>query len=106
LIEFEDFKKLDLRVATITSCEKIEKSKKLLKLEVDDGEGKRQIIAGIAEHYKCDELIGKRIIVVTNLKPAKLMGEISNGMLMAATSDGKLTLLTTDDEIDNGSSVS
>jgi len=67
---------------------------------------KRQIIAGIAEHYKYDELIGKRIIVVVNLKPAKLMGETSNGMLLAATSGGNLTLLTTDDEIENGSSVS
>ena len=106
LIEFSDFQNVELRIATILNCEKIKKSKKLLKLEVDDGIGKRQIVAGIAQHYEPDELTGKRIIIVANLKPAKLMGETSNGMLLAATKDDKLVLLTTDADIDNGSKIS
>ncbi len=105
-IDFEDFKKIDLRVATILSCERVKKSKKLLKIVVNDGSGKRQIVAGISQYYEPDELIGKRIIIVANLKPAKLMGEKSNGMLLAATSDDNLTLLTIDNEIEDGSEIS
>ncbi|MFC1562990.1 methionine--tRNA ligase [candidate division KSB1 bacterium] len=106
IINFEDFEKIDLRVATILSCEKVKKSERLLKIEVDDGKGRKQIVAGISQYYEPEQLIGKKIIIVTNLKPAKLMGEESNGMLLAATSGDKLTLLTTDNEIDSGSKVS
>ena len=105
-IDFEDFKKIDLRVATILSCERVKKSKKLLKIVVNDGSGKRQIVAGISQYYEPDELIGKRIIIVANLKPAKLMGEEANGMLLAATSADNLTLLTIDNEIEDGSRIS
>jgi len=105
-IDISEFKKIDIRVATVTNCERIKGAKNLLKFEVDDGEGKRQIVAGVAQYYEPDELIGKRIIVVTNLKPVKLMGETSNGMLLAATYGDKLTLLTTDREIDTGSKIS
>lgn len=83
-IEFDDFAKVELRVATITECEPIKKAKKLLKLTVNDGTAEpRQIVSGISPWYKPEDLIGKNVIIVANLKPAKLCGEISNGMLLA-----------------------
>ncbi|WP_454969015.1 methionine--tRNA ligase [Eubacterium sp.] len=83
-IEFDDFAKIELRVATITECEPIKKAKKLLKLIVNDGTAEpRQIVSGIAPWYKPEELVGKNVIIVANLKPAKLCGEMSNGMLLA-----------------------
>lgn len=83
-IAFDDFAKVELRVAKITECEPIKKAKKLLKIIVDDGSDKpRQIVSGIAPWYKPEDLIGKSVIIVANLKPAKLCGEISNGMLLA-----------------------
>ena len=83
-IAFDDFAKVELRVAKITECEPIKKAKKLLKIMVDDGNDKpRQIVSGIAPWYKPEDLIGKSVIIVANLKPAKLCGEISNGMLLA-----------------------
>ncbi|MDN5342415.1 MULTISPECIES: methionine--tRNA ligase [Oceanotoga] len=107
LIDFEDFSKVDLRVAKILEAEDVKKSKKLLKLQLDLGElGKRQIVAGIKQHYTPEELIGKKIIVVANLKPAKLMGIESNGMLLAAKNSEKLTILTVDRDIEPGLKVS
>ena len=83
-IEFDDFAKVELRVATITECEPIKKAKKLLKLIVNDGTSEpRQIVSGIAPWYKPEELVGKNVIIVANLKPVKLCGEMSNGMLLA-----------------------
>ena len=83
-IEFDDFAKVELRVATVTECEPIKKAKKLLKLTVNDGTAEpRQIVSGISPWYKPEELIGKNVIIVANLKPAKLCGEMSNGMLLA-----------------------
>ena len=83
-IEFDDFTKVELRVATVTECEPIKKAKKLLKLMVNDGTAEpRQIVSGIAPWYKPEDLIGKNVIIVANLKPAKLCGEMSNGMLLA-----------------------
>lgn len=83
-IEFDDFSKVELRVATVTECEPIKKAKKLLKLIVNDGTAEpRQIVSGIAPWYKPEDLIGKNVIIVANLKPAKLCGEMSNGMLLA-----------------------
>ena len=83
-IEFDDFAKVELRVATITECEPIKKAKKLLKLIVNDGTAEpRQIVSGIAPWYKPEELVGKNVIIVANLKPVKLCGEMSNGMLLA-----------------------
>lgn len=83
-IEFDDFAKVELRVATITECEPIKKAKKLLKLTVNDGTAEpRQIVSGISPWYKPEDLIGKNVIIVANLKPAKLCGEMSNGMLLA-----------------------
>ena len=83
-ITFDDFSKVELRVATITECEPIKKAKKLLKLTVNDGTAEpRQIVSGISPWYKPEDLIGKNVIIVANLKPAKLCGEMSNGMLLA-----------------------
>ena len=83
-IQFDDFAKVELRVAKIEQCEPIKKAKKLLKLQVNDGSSElRQIVSGIAPWYKAEDLIGKSVIIVANLKPAKLCGEMSNGMLLA-----------------------
>jgi methionyl-tRNA synthetase len=105
LIAIDDFAKVELKVGKVISAEKVEKSEKLLKLKVDIGE-ERQIVAGIAKSYTPDDLIGKKIIVVANLKPAKLMGIESHGMLLAATDEeGKLSVLTLDREVKQGARV-
>ena len=97
-IGIDDFAKVELRTAKILECEPVKKSKKLLKIQADDGTDKpRQIVSGISEYYKPDELIGKTVIIVANLKPAKLCGEMSNGMLLAAdTADGGIKVLFAD----------
>lgn len=97
-IGIDDFAKVELRTAKILECEPVKKSKKLLKIQADDGTDKpRQIVSGISEYYKPDELIGKTVIIVANLKPAKLCGEMSNGMLLAAdTTDGGIKVLFAD----------
>ena len=99
LIDINQFAALDLRVGQIELAEPIPKSKKLMKLIVDLGAlGKRQILAGIAQHKQCEDLVGKQIVVIANLKPAKLMGEESQGMLLAASNadDSELALLKPD----------
>ncbi len=107
IIDITQFAKVDLRVAKIIKAEKVPKSNKLIKLEIDVGElGRRTIVAGIAKHYSPEELPGKLIIVVANLKPAKLMGIESQGMLLAASRNGKLKLLTVEGEIEPGSKIS
>lgn len=106
LITLDDFKRIDLRVAKIVQAEKVPKSEKLLKLQVKVGNDVRQIVAGIAQHYAPEDLQGKLIVVVANLQPAKLMGQESNGMLLAASDgEGKLVILTPEKEIAEGSSV-
>ncbi len=104
-ITVEDFEKIDLRVAEVIECERVKNSEKLLKLKVKIGNEERQIVAGIGKHYSPEELIGKRVVVVANLKPAKLMGIESQGMLLAAVKDDKLTIITTLDEIESGTQV-
>jgi methionyl-tRNA synthetase len=108
LITFEQFKTVELRVGEITAAERVIKSDKLLKLTVLAHE-KRTIVAGIAEHYSPEELIGKQVILVANMKPAKIMGLRSEGMLLAAkmVEDGKerLVLSTVSAPVKNGSSV-
>ncbi len=108
LIDFDAFLSVRLRVAEILEAERIEKSAKLMKLQVSLGEelGKRQIVAGVAKHYQAEDLVGKRIAVVANLKPAKLMGERSEGMLLAASSGDSLELLFLSDAIAPGASIS
>ena len=109
LIDYEQFMKTKLRVAIIEAAEAVPKSKKLLRLQINLGSelGKRQLVAGIAQHYPPEALIGKRIVVVTNLKPAKLMGVESQGMLLAAsTADvSKLCLLDPGADMPAGSEV-
>ncbi len=106
IISFDDFKKIDLKTAKILTAEKIEGSNKLLKLKVDLGSEKRQLVAGIAEDYKPEELPGKKILMVTNLEPAEIFGVKSEGMLLAASSDqGDLSLATVDKDIVEGSKV-
>ena len=104
-IEFEEFQKVDLRVAEVLKAERVPKTDKLMQLEVDDGKGTRQILAGIAATYKPDDIIGKKIILVANLKPVKIRGIQSNGMLLAAVSDDDLSLLTLEKDIPAGSKV-
>lgn len=108
LISLDQFQQVDLRVAAITNAERIPKADKLLKVEVSlGGSEKRQVVAGIAEHYQPEKLIGKHVIFVSNLKPVKLRGVLSQGMLLAATAeDGSLALTTVDREIPAGSRVS
>lgn len=105
-IQFDDFSKVELRVAKITECEPIKKAKKLLKLQVNDGSAEpRQIVSGIAPWYKPEDLIGKKVVIVANLKPAKLCGEMSNGMLLAGdTQDGGVKVLFVDG-IDEGTQL-
>jgi len=107
LIDIDYFKKVDLRVARIVEAKRVEKSEKLVKLQLDLGElGKRQIVAGIAKYYTPEELVGRLIVVVANLKPAKLMGIESRGMLLAAKISDKLTLLTVSSDIEPGAKIS
>lgn len=105
-IGIEDFAKIELKTAKIIAAEPVKGAKKLLKLQVDIENKTRQIISGIAEYYTCEELIGKTVIVVTNLKPAVLRGETSEGMLLAASDKKTLSLLTLDKNMPTGSKVS
>ncbi|HZG85095.1 methionine--tRNA ligase [Paenibacillus sp.] len=105
LIGIEDFAKVELRVAEIVAAEPVPKADKLLKLQLDLGTERRQVVSGIAMHYKPEQLVGKKIICVTNLKPVKLRGELSQGMILAASAGDKLTLATVEGDIANGAKV-
>ncbi|WP_226990147.1 methionine--tRNA ligase [Caldanaerobacter subterraneus] len=105
-ITIEDFSKVQLRVAEILEAEKVEGSDKLIKMKLKVGEEIRQIVGGIGKYYSPEELIGKKIIIVYNLQPRKLMGIESQGMLLAATNEGKMALLTVDKDIESGSKIS
>ena len=105
IIQFDDFAKIDLKIGSIVSAEKVEKADKLLKLEVDLGTEIRTIVSGIALHHNPENIVGQKVIVVTNLAPRKMRGIESNGMiLMAEDKDGKLVFVNSD--VDNGSNVS
>ena len=106
-IQYDDFAKLDLKVATIIAAEKVAKADKLLKLEVDLGFEKRTIVSGIALHFQPENIIGKQVVVVSNLAPRKMKGIESNGMiLMAEDANGKLKFINPDEVVANGASVS
>ena len=106
-IEINDFAKLDLRTAIVKSAEKVEGADKLLKLKLELGDEMRQIVAGIAEHYSVEDIIGKTIVIVANMKPAVIRGVESNGMLLAASTDESVTVLTIENpEIGSGIRVS
>lgn len=106
-IEFNDFAKLDIRIGEIIAAEKMEKSKKLLKLTIKDGIHERMILSGIAEHFKPEEIIGRQVSFLANLSPRKMMGLESEGMiLMAEDSDGSLSFIQPDKKVWNGATVS
>ncbi|MBE2279271.1 MAG: methionine--tRNA ligase [Ignavibacteriaceae bacterium] len=106
LITIDDFSKVQLRIAEILSAERVKKSDKLIKLIVDTGSGKRQVIAGIGKSYSPEELPGKKVVIVANLKPAKLMGEESQGMVLAVENEqGILNVVEVDSSISNGTKV-
>jgi len=106
LIEFDDFQKVDLRAATVISAEKVKKASKLLKLQLQVGSTTRQVLAGVAEHYSPEEMVGKNVLLVANLAPRTIRGEVSEGMLLAVEGDaGKLYMVEPQGEKINGSSV-
>lgn len=105
LIGIADVAKLTLQTAKVIKAEAVPGADKLLKLQIMLGDERRQIIAGIALHYRPDEVVGKTVVVVSNLKPAKIRGELSQGMLLAASKGEKLTLLTVDEEISSGAKI-
>ena len=105
-VGIEDFAKLDLRIARIERAEAHPNAERLLKLTVEMGGESRQIVAGIAPYYRPEELEGRLIVVVANLKPAKLRGEWSHGMLLAASGAGTVTILSPLAEVPTGSTVS
>ena len=105
-ISIEDFAKVELKVATVIGCEKVEKSKKLLKLTLKIGEEKRTVVSGISQFYEPEYMIGKKLVVITNLKPAKLCGIESQGMILCAENEeGKLAFLSPERDIEDGSEI-
>ncbi|CAM3986682.1 methionine--tRNA ligase [Alkalicoccus chagannorensis] len=104
-ITIDDFSKVDLRVAQVIEAEKVKKADKLLKIQLDLGYEKRQVISGIAEHYAPEELKGQKVVCVANLKPVKLRGELSQGMILAASHKKELTLATVAEGLPNGAQV-
>jgi methionyl-tRNA synthetase len=105
-IQYDDFAKLDLRIGTILTAEKVEKADKLLKLEVEMGAEKRTIVSGIAQHFNPQDLLNKQVIVVANLAPRKMKGIESNGMILTAEDkDGKLRLVSPEEKVSSGSEV-
>ncbi|MDQ0300944.1 methionyl-tRNA synthetase [Salibacterium salarium] len=104
-ISIDDFASVKLKVAEVISAEPVKKTDKLLKIQLDLGNEKRQVVSGIAEHYDPADLEGRKVICVTNLKPVKLRGELSQGMILAASQGKELTLATIDENLPNGSEV-
>jgi methionyl-tRNA synthetase len=106
LITIEEFKRLDLRVAKIEAAERVPKSEKLIKLTLSLGQSQRTVLAGIGKHYAPEELVGRLVVIVANLVPAKLMGQESQGMVLAASDEGALTLVALAGDIAPGAKVS
>ncbi len=104
-VEFDDFEKLDIRVGKVLECEPVKKSKKLLRFTLEVGGTTRQILSGISQFYDAKDLIGKNVVFIANLKPRKMMGLESCGMILSAEHEGKLSLLTTVDDIQSGAEI-
>ncbi len=104
-VEFPDFEKLDIRVGKVVVCEKVPKSSKLLRFELEVGNERRQILSGIAKFYKPEDLIGKNVLFIANFPPRTMMGLESNGMILSAEHDGKLTVTTTLDDMQSGACI-
>ena len=105
-ISFEDFQKLELKIGTIEKAEPVEDADKLLKLQVNLGDETKQLVAGIAEQYAPDQLLGKQIVVLANIEPKKVRGVESQGMLLVAVADGKPILLQPEKKVPEGTGVS
>ena len=105
MITYDDFKKVELKVARVTEAEEVPGAEKLLKLQIDLGGEKRQIVAGIKKSYQARDLIGREIVVVANLEPRMVMGIESNGMLLAASDDTGPVLLRPDKDVPPGSGI-
>jgi len=106
-ITIDEFARLDLRVAEIIAAEKIEGADKLLQLKLSLGDDERQVVAGLAKYYNPQELVGRQVLFIANLKPVRLRGVLSEGMVLAATDkEGRLALTTVDDRVSPGSRVS
>jgi len=104
-VSIDEFFKTELRVAQVLDAEKVPKSKKLIRMTVDTGADKRTIVAGIALKYEPEELVGRKVVIVANLQPAKLMGIESNGMVLAASIDGEPSLIAVDPSVPVGTQV-
>jgi len=105
MISFKEFKKMEIRVGTITKVEEIPNSRSLMKLKVDIGGQEKQAVAGIKGYYQTSELEGKQFVFITNLEPAKLMGEMSEIMILAAVEGDKVVLIRPEKEINNGAII-
>lgn len=106
LVKFEEFQKLDLRIGKIVAAERVQRARKLLLLKVDLGGEVRTLVAGLAEHYSPEQLVGKEVVVVANLEPRVIMGLRSEGMLLAAVADGRPVLIIPESEVPPGTKVS
>ncbi len=104
-IEFSDFEKLDLRVAKVINCEKVEKADKLLKFTLDVAGTTRTIVSGIAKYYKPEELIGKNVVIIANLKPVKLRGIMSEGMILSSDDNGQIKIVEIDSSVNSGAVI-
>ena len=105
LIEFTDFTKIKLKTAKVLTAERVEGADKLLKLSIEVGNEKRQLVAGVAQYYTPEEMVGKTIVIVANLKPAVIRGVESAGMLLAAKSGKKLALVTVEGDLPSGANI-
>ncbi len=106
-IQYDDFAKLDLRVATVVECQPHDNADKLLVLQIDLGGERRQICAGLRQHYQPEQLVGKQIVVVANLAPRQMRGQVSQGMLLAATDpSGKVIVISPSEPVAAGAKVS
>ena len=105
MISFDEFKKMDLRIARVTSCEPHPNADKLWVMQIDLGDEQRQIVAGLKSYYAAEDLVGKKIVVVANLAPATLRGVESNGMLLAAQSGNDVIILTPEKDLPAGARV-
>ena len=105
IISIDDFAKVDLRVAEVVEADRVKGADRLLKLQLDLGGERRQVVAGVAQYYQPEELVGRKVICVANLKPAKLRGERSEGMILAAKDGDRLVLATVSGDIPSGTRV-
>lgn len=105
MIKIDDFAKCEIKIGTVTSAEKVEGADKLIKLQINFGDEKRQVLTGVAEFLEPDHFVGKQIPVLVNLEPRKFKGEESQGMIVAADVDGRPVLLLPEEKIPNGSIV-